>query len=192
MDALRTSLASMQYGNEDFLADLVADACSKSCDMHVTFRLVKSRRVENPHCSVAKMATIRSTVTFLLLSRLPFPVAESKPLSSVLDCPGFTCHDVHVAILLSGHSNSIRSRVLLGKGKQAEVTLLFCFAATVVPSDPRNFNVDNVRVTKILVSSPTPPLSPSPIIISSRYTSHLGSFAGGGDTFFTCIRWRME
>lgn len=27
--ALRTSLASMQYGNEDFLANLVAEACSK-------------------------------------------------------------------------------------------------------------------------------------------------------------------
>lgn len=30
--ALKTSLASMQYGNEDFLADLVAEACSESCD----------------------------------------------------------------------------------------------------------------------------------------------------------------
>lgn len=29
---IKTSLASMQYGNEDFLADLVADACSK--DLH--------------------------------------------------------------------------------------------------------------------------------------------------------------
>lgn len=27
--ALRTPLASMQYGNEDFLADLVAEACSE-------------------------------------------------------------------------------------------------------------------------------------------------------------------
>ena len=28
--ALRTAVASMQYGNEEFLADLVAEACSKS------------------------------------------------------------------------------------------------------------------------------------------------------------------
>lgn len=28
--ALKTPLASKQYGNEDFLADLVAEACSKS------------------------------------------------------------------------------------------------------------------------------------------------------------------
>lgn len=27
--ALKTSLASMQYGNEEFLARLMADACSK-------------------------------------------------------------------------------------------------------------------------------------------------------------------
>ena len=27
--ALRTSICSMQYGNEEFLADLVAEACSK-------------------------------------------------------------------------------------------------------------------------------------------------------------------
>ena len=27
--ALKSSIASMQYGNEDFLADLVAEACSK-------------------------------------------------------------------------------------------------------------------------------------------------------------------
>lgn len=32
--ALRTSLASMQYGNEDFLADLIAEACSKSWLSH--------------------------------------------------------------------------------------------------------------------------------------------------------------
>lgn len=29
--ALKSSIASMQYGNEDFLADLVAEACSKWC-----------------------------------------------------------------------------------------------------------------------------------------------------------------
>ena len=28
-NALRTSVCSMQYGNEEFLADLVAEACSE-------------------------------------------------------------------------------------------------------------------------------------------------------------------
>ena len=47
MKAIKTPLASMQYGSEDFLAELVAQACSKS-SLHAIYCLFHTELLENP------------------------------------------------------------------------------------------------------------------------------------------------
>lgn len=53
--AIKTSLASMQYGNEDFLADLVADACSKR---DICFLCIILIVVLTPHSSILSSISV--------------------------------------------------------------------------------------------------------------------------------------
>ena len=72
--ALKTPLASMQYGTEDFLAELVAQACSKlSFSSHHTHAHTYSHTYMHSHTeAILLVVNLRSSLAYFICPT-PFP-----------------------------------------------------------------------------------------------------------------------
>ena len=129
--SIKTPLASMQYGNEDFLAELVAQACSEQLTHTHTHT-----HTHTPSLSCTHIHVYKHMYTHIhCVHTHTHTLSLSHTHTHIHTCQMFSFSYGYVSLLLN---DCIGVCILL--------------AVSTLPDNPKSFNVDNVRVSKILVS----------------------------------------